>query len=86
MHKIKVKIFSSYIDFEQLWYILCIYLKTQGMFCYDCKNSTAEFILCEYIKALDISTRGFKFVETVPDDVLKEVTEKLYAIIEPYDN
>lgn len=50
------------------------------------RTQTTGVILCEHIKALDISARGFKFVEAVPADVLKEVTEKLYAIIEPYDN
>lgn len=50
------------------------------------RTQTTGVVLCEHVRGLDISARGFKFVEAVPEDVLDEVIEKLSSIIEPYNS
>lgn len=38
--------------------------------------------MCEQMKALDISSRGFKELEQLPEDILNEVLDICFGFIE----
>lgn len=48
----------------------------------DERTRTKGVILCEHIKALDITARQYKIVERLPIDILEEVIDIIYAEIE----
>ena len=48
----------------------------------DARTSTTGVILCEYVRTLDLQSRKSRFVEKVPDDILKLVTDIISAEIE----
>lgn len=53
----------------------------------DSRTITTGVILCEHIKALDISSRQYKFVEKLPSDILRNVVDVIFSEIEaPEEN
>lgn len=48
----------------------------------DKRTKTTGCILCEHIKALDINAREYKVVEQLPEDILQNVIDIVYAEIE----
>lgn len=46
------------------------------------RTETTGFIMCEQVKALDIVIRNVSFHEKAPDDIVQEVFDILYGIIE----
>lgn len=46
------------------------------------KTSTSGFIMCEQVKALDINFRNAEFHEQLPPDLMREVFDIIYGIIE----
>ncbi len=48
----------------------------------DDRTKTTGVILCEHIKALDLTTRQYKIIERLPDDVLQSVVNTVFAEIE----
>lgn len=48
----------------------------------DDRTQTTGVILCEHIKALDLNTRGYKVIEQLPKDLLREVIETVFSEIE----
>lgn len=48
----------------------------------DNRTTTTGVILCEHIKALDISSRQYKFVEQLPNDILQSVIDVVFSEIE----
>lgn len=48
----------------------------------DTRTSTTGVILCEHVRTLDLQSRKSRFVEKVPDDILKLVTDIITAEIE----
>ncbi|MBF4696070.1 type II toxin-antitoxin system PemK/MazF family toxin [Fusibacter ferrireducens] len=46
------------------------------------KTRTSGFIMCEQVKALDINFRNAEFFEHLPADVMQEVFDIIYGIIE----
>lgn len=48
----------------------------------DERTQTTGVILCEHIKALDLSQRQYKVVETLPKDILQTVIEIVFSEIE----
>ena len=48
----------------------------------DTRTSTTGVILCEHVRTLDLQSRKSRFVEKVPDDILKLVTDIISAEIE----
>ena len=51
----------------------------------DERTTTTGVVLCEHIRTLDLSSRENKFVEKVPDDILKTVTDIVFAEVEIVD-
>lgn len=51
----------------------------------DERTRTKGVILCEHIKALDITARQYKIVEHLPKDILQEVIDVIYSEIEILD-
>ena len=49
----------------------------------DNRTNTTGVILCEHIKALDLSTLGYKVIEKLPKDLLEEVID---TVAEPMLN
>ena len=49
----------------------------------DNRTQTTGVILCEHLKALDINTRTYRFVENLPSDVLEQVINIIFSEIEP---
>ena len=45
----------------------------------DDRTVTTGVVLCEHVKALDLSTRSFKFIEQLPDDLLDRVISIVFA-------
>ena len=48
----------------------------------DSRTSTTGVILCEHIRTLDLTSRKNRFVEKVPPDILKRVSDIVAAEIE----
>ncbi len=48
----------------------------------DDRTKTTGVILCEHIKALDLSSRAYQFVEKLPQDILEKVIDIVYSEIE----
>ena len=47
----------------------------------DDRTKTAGVVLCEHVRALDISERGYKVIEEIPEDILSRITEIVNASI-----
>ena len=41
----------------------------------DKRTKTTGVIMCEQVKVLDISARGYEFIEKLPSDILSEVLD-----------
>jgi len=53
----------------------------------DNRTNTTGVILCEHVKALDLSARGYKVIEKLPKDLLEEVIDTVFSEIElPHAN
>ena len=48
----------------------------------DGRTDTAGVVLCEQIKAVDLSCRRFHVVERLPDDLLDEIVSIIFSEIE----
>jgi mRNA interferase MazF len=48
----------------------------------DNRTTTTGSVLCQHIKSLDVDTRGYVFVERLPNDILEEVLDVIYGEIE----
>lgn len=48
----------------------------------DLRTQTTGFIMCEQVKALDIGIRSASLQEKAPEDIVQEVFDILYGIIE----
>ena len=46
------------------------------------KTKTKGVILCDRLKTMDIKVRNYKFLEDLPDDVLDEVLEIIFSLME----
>ena len=47
----------------------------------DDRTKTTGSVLCQHIRALDIKSRGYTFIESIPDDILKLVIATIIAEI-----
>ena len=45
----------------------------------DERTTTTGSILCQHIRTLDIISRGYVFVEHLPQDILEEVLDIIYV-------
>ena len=52
----------------------------------DERSVTTGSVLCQHIKSLDVVSRGYVFVEHLPDDILQEVFDIIYGEMEIIDN
>lgn len=48
----------------------------------DSKTTTTGFIMCEQVKALDIISRNAEFFERIPSNIIHEVFDIIYGVIE----
>ena len=48
----------------------------------DDRTNTTGYILCDHVKSLDINSRGYTFVEKLPEDILAEVLSVIISEIE----
>ena len=48
----------------------------------DSRTTTTGVILCEHLRTLDLGSRKNKFVEKVPADILRKVTDIVSAEVE----
>ena len=48
----------------------------------DTRTSTKGVVLCEHLRTLDLTARRNRFVEKVPEDILKHVTDIIAAELE----
>ena len=48
----------------------------------DERTKTAGEVLCEHVKSLDLAARKAVFIESMPDDLLEEVLERIKLSIE----
>ena len=48
----------------------------------DNRTKTTGVILCERVRSLDIKSRTYNFIETIPKDILESVINKVFAEIE----
>ena len=49
----------------------------------DSRTKTQGNILCEHIRSVDLQARRYRVVEDLPDDLLHQVIDVLYAEIQP---
>ncbi len=45
-------------------------------------TKTKGFVLCQHIKSVDLNTRGYKFIETAPQNILNGILDIVFAEIE----
>ena len=48
----------------------------------DSRSKTTGVILSDHVKSLDVNSRGYTFIEKVPQDILESVVNKVFAEIE----
>lgn len=48
----------------------------------DERTRTTGSIMCQHIRTLDVESRGYSFVERLPEDILKKVINVVFAEIE----
>lgn len=48
----------------------------------DSRTTTTGSVLCQHIKSLDVVSRGYVFVEHLPDDIFQEVLDIIYGELE----
>jgi mRNA interferase MazF len=48
----------------------------------DSRTKTSGVILCDQAKILDLENRSAEFIETVPEDIIFEVTDIIIGIVE----
>ena len=48
------------------------------------KTKTKGVILCDQIKTMDIKVRNFKFLEDIPEELLEEVLDIVFSLMEKY--
>jgi len=46
------------------------------------KTKTTGVILCDQIKTMDIKARNFKILEDIPEDILEEVLDIVFSLME----
>jgi mRNA interferase MazF len=49
----------------------------------DSRTKTTGVVLCEQMKSFDLRARNVEFRETLPDDLLQEILERVMLSIEP---
>ena len=66
-------------------YLLCPISHTKDFplhICLPDGMKTDGKVLCEHIRAMDIAERGYKYVESVPSDFMKEISDVLKACVD----
>lgn len=48
----------------------------------DNRTITTGVVLCEHIKALDLTSRSYKVIERIPEDLLEEIISTVFSEIE----
>ena len=48
----------------------------------DAKTKTTGVILCDQIKTMDIKVRNFKILESVPEEILDNVLDIVFSLME----
>lgn len=48
----------------------------------DSRTQTTGVILCEHVRTLDLEARGYKKIETLPQDILQEVIDIIFSEVE----
>ncbi|MDR1665150.1 MAG: type II toxin-antitoxin system PemK/MazF family toxin [Clostridiales bacterium] len=48
----------------------------------DNRTQTTGVVLCEHVKSMDVNSRTYKFIEKVPDDILKSILNTVFAEME----
>jgi len=48
----------------------------------DKRTKTKGVVLCEHVKSIDINSRGYRVVESLPKDILQDVINIIFAEIE----
>ena len=48
----------------------------------DERTKTKGVVLCDHVKSLDINSRTYEFIESIPNDILEDVINKVFAEIE----
>ena len=48
----------------------------------DERTKTKGVVLCDHVKSLDVNSRTYKLIETLPKDVLENIINKVFAEIE----
>jgi mRNA interferase MazF len=46
------------------------------------KTKTSGVILCDQVKTMDIKIRNFKYLESIPEDILENVLDTVFSLIE----
>lgn len=48
----------------------------------DSRTETTGVILCEHVRTLDLESRGYRYVEDVPQDILEQVCNMIFSEVE----
>ena len=48
----------------------------------DDRTNTKGFVMCDQAKSVDLTARGFRFLEAAPDDIVDEVLEIIGEFLE----
>lgn len=48
----------------------------------DDRTKTKGVVLCEHVRSLDVNSRKYTVIETMPKDILEDIINKVFAEIE----
>jgi mRNA interferase MazF len=48
----------------------------------DNRTKTGGVILCDHLRSVDVGTRGYRFIEVIPKDILTKVVDIIGLFIE----
>ncbi|MCL2170567.1 MAG: type II toxin-antitoxin system PemK/MazF family toxin [Defluviitaleaceae bacterium] len=45
----------------------------------DSRTATTGFILCEHVKSMDLTSRGYRVIEPLPEDLLQQLVSVVFS-------
>lgn len=81
-----VVISNNFFNIKTNLAIVCPITNTDNKFplhvSLDQRTKTTGVVLCEHIKALDLSQRNHKVIEKIPQDILKNIIDIVFSEVE----
>ncbi|MDR2615252.1 MAG: type II toxin-antitoxin system PemK/MazF family toxin [Oscillospiraceae bacterium] len=77
---------NKFNEFAQTGAMICPITNTDKKICIQVKlderTKTSGFIICDQAKILDIKERNAEFIESAPDDIIREAVDTISGFLE----